>query len=293
VRVGYKEIKGKKYYVLEHSERYGKKVVKKEKYLGVQIPSNIEKLKDEFIREIVEEKYLDKFDEIKKNFSHEFKIMPISARKKYLDYFMIKFTYNSNRIEGNTITLKETAKILEDNICPKNKPLDDVKEIEAHKKVFYEVVRYDKDLSLNVVLKWHYLMLKDTQKDIAGKIRKHQIKVARSKAEFTSPVEIEPCLRDFFKWYNKEKKDMDVVELAALVHLKFVSIHPFCDGNGRMSRLLMNFVLNKHNYPMLNIKYSNRDSYYNALERSQVKREDFIFVRHLFKRYLKEYEKYH
>ena len=72
----------------------------------------------------------------------------------------------------------------------------------------------------------------------------------------------------------------------------FVTIHPFADGNGRISRLIMNFVLNKQSLPMLNIPYKNRNSYYNALERSQVKRQDSIFLQWLFKRYVKEDTRY-
>ncbi|MBU4493217.1 MAG: Fic family protein, partial [Nanoarchaeota archaeon] len=79
---------------------------------------------------------------------------------------------------------------------------------------------------------------------------------------------------------------------AALVHLKFVTIHPFSDGNGRISRLIMNFVLNRHGYPLLNISYEKRTGYYNALERAQIKKQDNIFVQWFFRRYVKEYKRY-
>jgi Fic family protein len=82
------------------------------------------------------------------------------------------------------------------------------------------------------------------------------------------------------------------VRLAGLTHLKFVTIHPFGDGNGRLSRLLMNYVLNKNGYPMLIIPYSQRKSYYTALERSQLKKDENIFILWFFKRCLKEYKQY-
>ena len=99
-------------------------------------------------------------------------------------------------------------------------------------------------------------------------------------------------LREFFRWYDRNKRSMHPVELAAGVHLRFVTIHPFVDGNGRMSRLLMNFVLNRHGFPLLNIPYKGRQGYYNALERSQVKENDSTFIQWLFRRYLKEYSAY-
>jgi Fic family protein len=107
-----------------------------------------------------------------------------------------------------------------------------------------------------------------------------------------SPVEVQPLLREFFRWYDRNKSSLHPVELAASVHLRFVTVHPFADGNGRMSRLLMNFVLRKRGFPPLNIPYKDRRSYYNALERSQVKKVDSVFILWLFKRYLKEYSTY-
>ncbi len=106
------------------------------------------------------------------------------------------------------------------------------------------------------------------------------------------PAEIYPLLSEFFKWYNKNKDKRHPVELAALVHIKFVTIHLFTDGNGRLSRLMMNFVLHQYEFPLLNIHYVNRTGYYNALERAQMKKEDNLFVQWLFRRYVKEYGRY-
>ncbi|MFH1064777.1 MAG: Fic family protein [Candidatus Woesearchaeota archaeon] len=291
MRIRKKRTGNKEYLYLEHSYRRGSKVIKKEIYLGSTIPKDIEGIKIKLNYQIMKEQYFDKFESIKKRFSDELKGMPASAKEKYLNYFMVKFTYDTNRIEGSTITLKETAKILEDGITPENKPLSDVKETEAHKKVFYDMIGYEKGISISVILKWHRELLKDTHPDIAGKIRKHQVKVAGSKTEFPFPAELNTLLEEFIKWYRKNKK-LHPIELATLAHIKFVSIHPFTDGNGRISRLIMNFILNRYKFPMLNIKYSNRDSYYNSLERAQVKKQEKIFALHIFRRYLKEYKKY-
>jgi len=218
--------------------------------------------------------------------------MPISAKKKSKDTFAVKFTYNTQRIEGSTLSLKDTANLLERGITPTSKPLRDVKEAEAHKKVFFEMLDYEKDLNLQVILKWHEGLMKQTAEDIAGKIRIHDVLISQSKFKPPMNLELEFLLKEFFEWYNKEKKKIHSVELAALVHLRFVSIHPFTDGNGRISRLMMNFVLKKNNFPLLDIPYTKRDSYYNALERSQIKKEENIFVQWFFRRYLAEYKSY-
>ncbi len=291
VTIRKKTINRKHYFYLEHSFKVGRKVKKKELYLGKQIPNNIEKIKADFLQDIYKDKWFKKLDAIKRNFSKEFGDMPSLARRKYIENFMIKFTYNSNRIEGSKITLKETAGLLEDGVSPKNKPLKDIKETEAHKKVFYHMLNYKKDLDMDIILYWHKLLFQESEPEIAGKIRRHSVAVARSKAEFPFPAELNILLREFIKWYNKNKVKLHPVGLAGLVHLKFVSIHPFTDGNGRISRILMNFVLHRNRFPMLDIPYSNRDNYYTALERSQVKKIEHIFVKHMIKRYLREYRK--
>lgn len=285
--------KGKQdYYYLVHSFRKGKKVQKKQKYLGKQIPKNIEEIRKQFISEIYKETWLQKIDKIKKNFSKEQKIMPESAREKELESFMVKFIYNTQKIEGSTLTLKETANLLEKGITPNEKPIRDVKEAEAHKKVFYNMLGYEKDLSLQICLFWNKTLLEETKPDIAGKIRNHQVTISMSKFRPPMPAELDILLKEFFDWYSQNKKKLHPLELAALAHLKFVTIHPFADGNGRISRIMMNFILSKHNFPLLNIEYKKRSSYYNALERSQVKKQDNTFIQWFFKRYLKEYQRY-
>ena len=287
-----RKVKGKTYYYLEHTFREGNKFKNKKKYLGSEAPKDIDGIKEKFMHELLLKKFNKTLENIKKNFSQYFSKYPPSAKEQYIESFMIRFTYNTNRIEGSTLSLKETADLLQQHITPRNKPIEDVKEAEAHKKVFYEMMDYKKDLSLSTVLYWHKLLLQDTKPDIAGIIRNHQVAIARSKVELPFPAELDTLLHEFFIWYNKNKSKLNPVFLSALVHLKFVTIHPFSDGNGRISRLMMNFVLHKHIYPMLNIEYTNRNSYYNALERSQTKNKEYIFVQYLVKRYLKIYKKY-
>lgn len=287
-----KVLKKQTYYYLEHSIRKGKKVKKKELYLGRKIPSNIEEIKKNFLGDIYKVKWYSDIDRIKERFSKEYRLMPKSSREKQIQNFAIRFTYDTQRIEGSTLTHRETADLLEKGITPKNKPLPDVKEAEAHRDLFYEILKIKKDISHQLILEWHWKLFRLTKSDIAGKIRKHQVSIGGSKFMPPSPVKVYPMLTEFFHWYNKNKNKLHPVELAALAHLKFVTIHPFDDGNGRISRLIINFILKRANYPMLDIPYEGRNSYYNALERSQLKKDDRIFLLWLVKKYIKEYKRY-
>lgn len=285
-------IKRKEYYYLGHSIKENNKVMKEELYLGKNIPKNIEEIKKEFMINLLTKRYKESLNKIKKNFSKELKSMTKPEKEKYLNYFMIKFTYDSTRIEGSTLTLKETAALLQEGRTPRDRPISDVKEAEKHKEIFYKMIKHKGNIILTALLRWHKGLLLETQKTIAGKVRTSNVRVAGSKAKFPVHQQVYPLLKEFFKWYSQNKNKTHPVLLAALAHLKFVSIHPFGDGNGRMSRLLMNFILNKSGFPMLNIKHRGRQNYYNALERSQITRDEYIFVLHILKRYLKEYRNY-
>jgi len=288
VAIKKKVLKGQTYFYLEQSFREEGKVRTKEIYLGRKIPSNIEEIKRGFLDNIYRKRWYADIDMIKKNFLKNQKMMPKTIRYKELENFAINFTYDTQRIEGSTLTRKETADLLEKGIAPKSKQMSDVQEAEAHRDLLFEILKSKKDLSLHEVLDWHWKLFNRTKPDIAGKIRKYQVAIHGSKFMPPSPVEVFPMLTEFFRWYNKNKNKSYPVELAAIAHLKFVTIHPFGDGNGRISRLVMNFILNWRRYPMLNISYEWRNSYYNALERSNVKKEDRIFLQWLVKRYIKE-----
>lgn len=292
VTIKKKVLKGQTYYYLEHSIRKGRLVQKKEVYLGRKIPSNIEAIKKDFLDAIYNAKWYVGLDRIKQKFSKEQRTIPKSVREKELQNFVTRFTYDTQRIEGSTLTRRETADLLERGITPKSKPMRDVQEAQAHRDLFYEILKSKKELSLQVVLGWHWNLFQLTKPDIAGKIRKYPVAISGSKFVPPSAVEVYPMLTEFFRWYNKKKDKLHPVELTALAHLKFVTIHPFGDGNGRITRLIMNFILNKKGYPMLDIPYEGRNSYYNALERSNVKKEERIFLQWFVKKYIKEYRRY-
>ena len=266
------------YYYLVHSVRIQGKIKKYEKYLGKEVPQNLDQLEDDLFRVIRQDKFNEKLKTIKKHYLEKISSYPRSAFEKEVDNFIIEFTFNTQKIEGSTLTFRETSLLLDKGITPSNKPIDDVIEAELHKKLISLTIQDKPAIILDTILQWHYILFSLTKSDIAGKIRTHGVKIPGSKFVPPSPVEIQPMLDELILWFNNNKKDTEPVELAGFMHLKFVTIHPFADGNGRLSRLIMNSILIEHNLPMIDIKYKNRSSYYKALEKSQTSEKEHYFL---------------
>ena len=287
-----KKVGDKSYYYLGHTYRENGKVKYKEIYLGTKVPTNLVDIKKRFLLDIYKERWFTVFERIKEGYSKDQKTMPLSVKEKELERFASKFTYDTNRIEGSSLSYKNVVQLLERGISPKDKPIWDIKEAESHKRVFFEMLSYDKDLTLGLTLRWHKELFGETKKDLAGRLRHYRVYISGSMHKPPPAEEVEMRITELFKWYSRESKKMNPVELAALLHLKFETIHPFGDGNGRIGRLIMNFVLHHNGYPMLDIKYTNRMDYYRALEKSNVKGDETAFVQWFFKRYVKDNGEY-
>ena len=291
-RLRRRKIGKKYYYYLEHSYKFGKKVKVLSKYLGTKKPENIDDLKKEIAFEAMRKILSKKLIAIKKGYAKELKTLPGAAKRKQIESFMVEFIFNSDKIEGSKLSLKDTADLFMHGTTPKNKPLKDVREAEGHKKAFYDMLAYKGNLNLKKILSWHKMIFNESEPDIAGKIRLHEIMVTGSRTSFPHPESLDKLLKDFFAWHNKNKNKYNPIEFATLSHLKFVTIHPFTDGNGRISRLLANFVLHLNKYPMFNVKYADRTGYYKSLETSQIWNDKKHFLRFLIKKYITLNKKY-
>jgi len=275
-----KRKKGKQeYYYLRFGFKKNGKTLSKEKYLGKKVPDEqeLEKLKQELMQEQTNELH-KKLDLIKTNFQKEWQSLPSSAKEKALEQIAVAFTYNTNAIEGSKITLEETREIIEHQISP-NKPLRDIKETEKHARVFLEMLNKKEKITKELLLNWHMQIFGESKPDIAGKFRDHLVKVGEHLA--TDWQDVESLMKEFFEYINNKPKTMNIVEFSALSHYRFEKIHPFSDGNGRIGRLIINYLLWHEKYPMLIITYKKRKSYYKAFLGDEQN-----FIKYFLRRYL-------
>ena len=182
------------------------------------------------------------------------------------EQFMVEFTYNSNAIEGNTLTLKETAMVLE-GMTIDRKPLKDHLEAVGHKDAFLYVEDIAKDTKINesVIKNIHSLVLMNRPQD-KGIYRKIPVTIMGAYTQPVQPYMIEPKMTELITNNEKRKKNMHTIERIARFHLEFEGIHPFIDGNGRCGRLLLNLDLIQNGYPAINVKFADRKKYYEAFD---------------------------
>lgn len=183
------------------------------------------------------------------------------------EVFLVEHTYDSNAIEGNTLTLQETALVLQ-GITIDKKPLKDHLEAVGYKEAFLyveQLAKHDAPFTAFEIKSIHQLVLADRPED-KGVFRRVNVRIAGALTEPVQPYLIEPKIEELLDDYKNWTNTMHIVERVALFHLRFESIHPFIDGNGRTGRLLMNLQLIKAGLPAINIKYSDRRSYYEAFD---------------------------
>ena len=184
--------------------------------------------------------------------------------------FIIEYTYNSNAIEGNTLTLRETDLVLRGLTIDK-KPLKDHMEAVGHKEAFEfvsELVKNNVPISESVIKQIHYLVLADKKED-RGVYRRVPVRIMGARHEPVQPYLIAPKMEDLLHAFVESTEH--IVTKLARFHIEFEGIHPFIDGNGRTGRLLVNLELMKAGYPPIDIKFTDRIAYYNAFDEYHVK----------------------
>lgn len=200
--------------------------------------------------------------------------------------FVVEYTYNSNAIEGNTLTLRETDMVLR-GLAIGKKPLKDHMEAIGHKEAFEfisELVKEDVPMSESIIKQVHYLVLADKKED-RGVYRRVPVRIMGAQHEPVQPYLIQPKMEQLMADFTESKEH--IITKLARFHIDFEGIHPFIDGNGRTGRLIVNLELMKVGLPPINIKFTDRMAYYNTFDEYHIK-HNLSAMEKLFAGYINE-----
>jgi len=296
-----KNIKGKAYFYLVSSIKIAGKSKKFQFYIGAKEPSTqkireysamLKRRVEDFVLKtdplltIISKSNLRELEKVKKWYARLSAQSP-AVRENYYEWFITTYTYDSNAIEGSTLTLRETAMVLFEGISPSGRPLRDVLAAENHKKAFDWLLRYKGDINKQFILRLHKILTTGIlYPDESGKIRRVQVYIRGAKEIPPKPEDVVPQLKASLKWYNANKKKYHPAVIAARFHTAFEKVHPFVDFNGRTGRLLLNFILLKNGYPPIDIRNKDKQRYYDAIKAAI--NEDIKPTVRLVVNYLKE-----
>ncbi|KZE79060.1 Fic family protein [Paenibacillus elgii] len=206
--------------------------------------------------------------------------LPTHTLRSIREHLIVNWTYHSNAIEGNTLTLSETKVALE-GITIGGKTIKEHLEVINHKEaILYveDIVRRQEPLSEWQIKSIHRLILKGIQDDFAGIYRKENVLISGARHIPPDALQVPLAMEQFIQWYDSEGEQLHPVAKAAMVHSDFVKIHPFIDGNGRTARLLLNFELMKNGYPPIVVEKENRLAYYSALDDAHTTGDNTRFI---------------
>ena len=207
--------------------------------------------------------------------------LPTYALKSLEEKLLVEWTYNSNAIEGNTLTIQETKIVLE-GITVGGKTMREHLEVINHRDAIHfveDIVRKEDALSQWQIKNLHRLILKGIHDDYAGVYRDQQVFISGATHTPPAPYLIQEEMDKLMHWYETKAMTLHPIVRGAMLHAIFVGIHPFIDGNGRTSRLLLNLELMKEGYPPIVIRVENRLAYYEALDKSIAQQDFTDFIR--------------
>ena len=208
-------------------------------------------------------KIASKRDKFKKLFNDD------KSKEQLYKWLKSELTYTSNNIEGNTLTRKETRLVIEEDITSSSKPFVHYQEAVNHAKAFdyiIDILKSKTAISENIVLDIHKKLLSGIDDYNAGFYRNCPVRISGSQVILPNPMKVPDLMKEFWGKYKSSTKIEDIIKL----HLDFVSIHPFSDGNGRCARLLMNLLLMQNGFCPIIIRPRDRKRYINSIEKAQL-----------------------
>ncbi|MDO8428602.1 MAG: Fic family protein [Candidatus Diapherotrites archaeon] len=300
-----KRLQAKKtyYYLVENIPLGSGKRKQLRAYLGNEKPSELilRHLMKQFEAQVEQEQYklhgfhyltsdeIKETDKINREFWARYNSVNEVVQEQFDENFVITFVHNTNSIEGSTLTPKEVALLLTENIAP-NKPLDDVLEAKAGQKTLNFVKEHTGNFNEEFLLKIHEMYFKETKPSIAGAYKKYANYIRTSAFQLTAPELVPKELNDYFNEYEKLSKQLHPLELAAWAHWKLVRIHPFQDGNGRAARIVMNYILHRQGYGMIDIQTKEKQVYFKTLEKCNYNNNARALAVRLVRRFKKQYQ---
>lgn len=314
VHLSRKKIKGKYYLYAVKSIRLPNGKVKK----IAKLVKNASELKKPELGSFFERKEAEAFVEYAQKYQQPFKFQDKDSLRKIeqmrveyrkilrklssnqlrdlFDRFTVNFTYESNAIEGNSLTLKDVAIVLHEKVTIKGKSLREIYETRNSRRVVDHILRKKFTINEKDILKMHTMLVKDM--DIPKGYKTVPNYVHGRQVSTTPPEEVPGEMKELLKWFKRNKNKMHPLQLASRFHGRFEHIHPFEDGNGRVGRFLINIILVNSGYPPLIIRKTHRISYFNALGDSDEGRslnlDMFLFkrVKETHEKFFKIYMKY-
>ncbi len=283
-----KKIGGKNFHYIVKVVRIGGKIKKLRVYAGKgekskkeiseliskfspQLEDKTKKLlsKKDPLYGILTEEENELLEKIKSDNQKKIKKMDNLAWKNYYEWFIVQFTYNTNAIEGSTLSQEDTNLILFENTVPRGKSTREINEAQNHKEAFDFIIEYDGNMTKRFVLNIHKKLMHNILWKAAGRFRDVDVYI-RGVDMIPPPHNIvEQEFKKLMAWYSKSRRKYNPIVVAAYFHSAFESIHPFRDGNGRSGRLIINFMLRKEGFPMIDIKNKDKERYYKSLYEAQ------------------------
>ncbi len=303
-----KKIGTKSYFYLKESKREeGKIKTRTVSYLGKapmskkELNEKIKKAKENINTQFLTKEQLSNLEKIKKDFSRKIKNLDQKLIEDIFRDFKTYYIYNTNAIEGNTLTLEETNLLLNENKTPEGKDLKEIYDHINEKETFDYLLKEKPKLDLNLMIKVHDMLLKNI--DQRTGIRKHNVRVFGAEFETSDAKYVYLDLKLLMQWLKENQKRLHPLILSAIFHEKFERIHPFYDGNGRTGRMLSNLILLRNKFPPLAIKNKDRLDYYKMLSeghKSSLTESDiqkhkplvFFFYQQLIKTYEEIFSKW-
>ena len=238
---------------------------------------------DKFIIDIPNN-FFNKLDERKEKLDSK-RPIPKETLKTLEENFKLEWTYNSNAIEGNTLTLKETKVVLEGITIGGKTMREHLEAINHNEAILFleELIKDNKELTELDIKNIHYIVLKGIDNENAGRYRIENVIISGASHIPPEAVIIPELMEKLIYRYDEWKDKYHPIIVSALLHAEFVKIHPFIDGNGRTARLLMNFEVMKNGYPPIIIKTEERHKYYEALDKGAMTGNYTDFVKMITK----------